>query len=401
MMRSTLAVSVLLTCACAASPQPAPRAPSGQAEISVPRTVITPEKATSVPELYREAQALAEKGEHAQAARAFRRVFELEPAGDIADDALFQAAFEHHRAAELDAALSDYEQVARLFPDREFSLTAVVRATALSLHLERYQRALELAQLALGAESRLTAEDRVLIYGASALGRLEQDDEKGAESFIEKGRELIDERRLDAAGKVSYQLAPLYFALGELRRRRAERIVFVPTPSNFAEVLEQRCQLLLDAQSAYSDTWRAHDAHWSAMAGFRVGELYERLHQDVMHIEPPTSAENVEKRQLFDGAMRLRYAILLEKALGMMEHTLAMAERTHEVSPWVERSRIAKTEIQQAMRREQEAIDKLPFSRATLEAALQDLQSRAQKAATTAKSTGHVGSPKSTNTQRK
>jgi hypothetical protein len=147
-------------------------------------------------------------------------------------------------------------------------------------------------------------------------------------------------------------------------------------PPNFAEVLEQRCQLLLDAQSAYSDAWRAHDAHWSTMAGFRVGELYQRLHEDLMRIPPPASADTPKKRQLFEGAMRLRYSILLKKALNLIEHTLAMAERTGEKSAWVEQTRNAQREIEAALRREDAAIAALPYTRAELEAGLAELASR-------------------------
>lgn len=380
-MRSIAGLIVAATsAACASAPQRASQA-GPPAAVEVPRTVITPQQATSVPELFRQAEELAEKGQHGEAARAFRRVFELDAQGPLANEALYRAAVEHHSALELEAALADYEQVARLFPNGKFANAALVRATTVAVHLERYQRGLELAQRALAVESELSSESRVLLYAASALGRLEQGDEQGASSFIEKGRALIDERRLDAAGTISYELAPLYFALGELRRRRAERIIFVPMPPNFAEALERRCQLLLDAQSAYSDSMRAHDSHWSTMAGYRVGELYARLHEDVMRVEPPASADTTEKRQLFEGAMRLRYAILLEKALGMIDHTISMVERTRESSAWVERLRVAKLDIQSAMRREQEALAKLPFSRATLEAALQDLQARAQKSA--------------------
>jgi len=103
-----------------------------------------------------------------------------------------------------------------------------------------------------------------------------------------------------------------------------ERIRFAPVPSDFAAVLEQRCQLLLDAQSAYSDAMRAYDAHWSAMAGFRVGELYQKLHEELMQVPAPKSADSAGKRQLFEGAMRLRYSILLDKAKAMMDHTVAM-----------------------------------------------------------------------------
>ena len=85
----------------------------------------------------------------------------------------------------------------------------------------------------------------------------------------------------------------MYFALGELRRMRAERIHFVPVPENFGAALEQRCQLLLDSQSAYSDAMRAYDSHWSAMAGYRVGELYQKLHEELMQVPAPKAADTV------------------------------------------------------------------------------------------------------------
>ena len=54
----------------------------------------------------------------------------------------------------------------------------------------------------------------------------------------------------------------------------------------------------------------------------------------------------------------------------MMEHTLAMAERTGEHSQWVERARDAKARIEQARAREAEAIDGLPYTRDQLREAL-------------------------------
>lgn len=381
---------------CAAPASPPARAASPPSSVVVPRTVITPESTTSVPELFQQASVLAAEGRHLEAASKFQRVVELEPRGELAHEALFQLAVEAHHAGQLERALAAYEENVRRFPDRDRSVLALVRAIAISLHLERWQRAGELAQVALASESSLGPLSRVQVYAGGALSRLAADDEKGAEWFIEKGRALIDEQRLDAAGRISEELAPLYFALGELRRRRGERIVFVPTPKNFAEVMESRCQLLLDAQSAYSDSFRAYDAHWSSMAGFRVGELYERLHRDLMAIEPPVLADTDEKRRLFAAAMRLRYAILLEKAAGMLQHTLTMAQRTGEASPWVERSRVTMAEIRAAQQREQEALAALPYSRATLEAALQELATRSQATGSAASGKPQTPSPPAT-----
>jgi tetratricopeptide (TPR) repeat protein len=347
----------------------------------VPRTIVTSKDASSIPELYAHAGELARRGEHLEAAREFERVFALDPDGALADDALFQAASEQDEASLFAASAASYQKLARRFPKSELRTAALVRTTRLLAYLESFREAGDIAEHLLAAKPELGPFEYVVLYGASALARLGQDDEQAAQAFIEKGRAVIDAHQLDAAGRVSRDLSALYFALGELRRRRAERIVFQPTPADFAAALEQRCQLLLDAESAYSDAMRAYDAHWSAMAGFRVGELYERLHRDLMQVTPPPSADTLAKRQLFEGAMRLRYAILLEKALKMIEHTLSMSERTGERSAWVEKSREAHADIERAMKREQAALSTLPYSRATLEQALLDLQRRHATAA--------------------
>ncbi|MGC4090018.1 MAG: hypothetical protein QM756_19440 [Polyangiaceae bacterium] len=373
---------MLAACGRSASPA-APKAPPVEAHVDVPRTIVTPKDVSNIPELYAHATELAQRGEHGAAAREFARIATLDPEGELADDAMFQAGSEHDEASEFEEAANTYEQLGRRYPRSELKSAALVRATRLLSHLENFRKAGEMAQNVLASQAELGPFERVVLYGASALSRLDADDEQAAQTFIEKGRAVIDENQLDAAGRVSRDLSSLYFALGELRRRRAERIVFTPTPKDFANVLEQRCQLLLDAEGAYSDAMRAYDAHWSTMAGYRVGELYERLHEDLMRVTPPANADTLAKRQLFEGAMRLRFSILLEKALKMIEHTLSMAERTGEHSAWVDKSREAQTAIKNAMQRETAALAAIPYSRATLQLALDMLQRRHAPEATT------------------
>jgi hypothetical protein len=166
------------------------------------------------------------------------------------------------------------------------------------------------------------------------------------------------------------------FALGEVRRRKSEKITFDPMPPNFTDVLEQRCQGLLDAQSAYADAMRAYDAHWSAMAGYRVGQLYQQLHRDLMRVPPPVKADTLKKKQLFEGVMRLRYRVLLEKGLKMMDGTVRMGQRTGEDSSWVQRARDAKRDIELSLDDEKAALARLPFTEEELEAALELLKKK-------------------------
>ena len=299
--------------------------------------------------------------------------FGLDLRRPLAPRALLRAAEAWEAAGDRDAAVARLEQIARRYPADDQAREALVRSVRLLAFMDRWARAGEAAQLLLSRYRDLRPIERVVAHAGIALSLVQSGDLDRASEHIERGRNVIDDYRLDSAGRLPRDLAQLYFALGETRRIRADRIKFVPLPADFLGQLERRCQLLLDAQSAYSDTMRAYDAHWSAMAGFRVGELYESLHRDLMAIPAPNSAGSPMRQQLFEGAMRTRYAVLLKKALAMMDHTLAMADRTRERSRWVEQARDAKLRIEGAIRAEQAALDRLPYTRDQLWQALERL----------------------------
>ena len=365
---ASFAVCVLALAGCAPAQRPGPAHPvapaaarsSGPVRVEVPRTIVTPVDAASIPQLYDRARARLRAGDAAGAAKAFERVFDLDPDGDLADDSLFEAGEAWERAGDREAALARYEQTARRFPKSDLGRAALVRSIRLLAFLEQWKRAEQASDLLMKRYHDLRPFESIVAYSGKALGLILDDDLDTATYYIEKGRTVVEDHRMDEAGRIPRDLAQLYYALGEVRRIKAERIKFNPVPANFAAVLEQRCQLLLDAQSAYSDAMRAYDAHWSAMAGYRVGELYESLHQDLMAIPAPKAADSTPKEKLFEGAMRLRYSVLLRKALTMMDHTVRMAGRTGEHSEWVLRAREAQVKIHEAMKKEDAAIAALP-----------------------------------------
>ncbi len=337
--------------------------------LDVPRQIVTPHEATSVSELFARGEQRAVEGDLRGAADDLERAYTLEPDGPRAADALFRAAEAWDLLKENERALERYEQVARRFPGHELGGESLVRAMRLLAYLERWQRAGELSDLYFVREPRPKPFDAIVAYSAKALALIDAGD-VSAIKYVERGRDVVERNGLDLAGQLPRDLAQLYYALGEVFRLRAEGVKLAPRPPNFPEALEQRCQHILDAQSAYSNAMRAYDSHWSAMAGYRVGELYQRLHEELMRIEPPKGADTEKRRQLFEGAMRLRFSVLLGKAKGVMDQTLAMAARTGERSEWVRRAEQAKAEIDRAEREEQDALDRLPYTRAQLQSAL-------------------------------
>lgn len=363
-----------------AHPTPAPEVAtqaSAPEQVEVPSVVVTPETATSIDELFAAAMSALDARDYSKADTGFRRVYEIDPAGPRAAEALFWLGTAQDLGARPADALRTYELLSSRFPNSAHTRTAMVRRARLYAFLEQYALAGRVADEAFGRFHDLRPFEQITLLGAKALALIVSGDVDQAEYYVEKARTLIEAHGLDAAGTIPRDLAQVYFALGEIRRVRAERIRFVPLPENFAGALEQRCQLILDAQSAYSDTMRAEDAHWSAMAGYRVGELYQRLHEDLMQVPPPSSANSLQRTQLFEGAMRLRYSILLEKARSMLTHTLEMARRTGERSVWVAKAEQSVRDLDEAVRREQAALDALPYSRAELEKALEDMSRKA------------------------
>jgi tetratricopeptide (TPR) repeat protein len=355
-----------------------PSSPARTAETRVATTIITPETAVDVAELFVSGQTSLRQGEYRVAAHTFDRIVAHESEGEWLERALFQGALAHEAAGDLEAAAQRFEQLGRRLPEAPSANEALVRSLRVRLHQEAWVAAGQTAQIYLERYPDAGPGQRILAYAARALDLLASERQSEGEYAIAKGMEIVDRLQLDRAGRIPRDLAQLYFASGEARRRRAEAATLSGDVKEFAARLELRCELLLEAQSAYSDTMRAYDAHWSTMAGFRVGELYERLHEELMRIPPPR-VTNERESLLFEGTMRMRYAVLLNKAASMLEHTLAMAQRTGEQSEWVRRTEESRSKLEEARREEERALDRLPFSREELARALADLEQRSQE----------------------
>jgi tetratricopeptide (TPR) repeat protein len=344
----------------------------------VPTTIVSPTHAADVGEMFGDGQTFLRRGEPSTAARIFDAIVVHEPLGPFTERALFQGALAHEQTGNFDAAIARFEELARRLPDASRSAEALVRSMRLRMHVEQWAPAGEAGRVFLERYPAAPVAQKLVALAARALGLLAGERVEEAEYFIAKAMEIVDQLELDRAGSIPRDLAQVYFAQGEARRQRAEAVKLSNDASQFAARLERRCELILAAQSAYSDSMRAYDAHWSTMAGYRVGELYQRLHDELVAIPTPRAATERE-RQLFEGAMRLRYSVLLSKASSMMDHTLAMAQRTGEQSAWVQRTEQSRRRLQQAMAAEQAAIDRLPFTRADLQQALDDIEARAAR----------------------
>ncbi|MFO0549841.1 MAG: hypothetical protein U0271_15720 [Polyangiaceae bacterium] len=317
------------------------------------------------------------RDDYAGAAEGFDRVAAVEPNGKYAVASLYNAGLAYLGLEKLDLALERFHASIERGPTAETTKTAWLRISRVDAYLERWP-ALESDAKVVVARTDLTPLEKIEGLGAMGLALVEQGKTDEAFTVLARARNEMEDRGLGQVGTPPREIAQVMYALGEVRRVQGELIVFEPYPPNFAATLEERCTALLSAQDAYSETMRSMDAHWSAMAGFRIGQLYQRLHDDVMKIPTPASATTVKQKQLWEGALRLRSRVLLETGLKMMDATVAMGERTGSTSPWVSRARAAKTDLEAQLATEKEALSKLPYTEDELREALGGMKTKTQ-----------------------
>jgi tetratricopeptide (TPR) repeat protein len=358
----------------AAAP-PRPDAASAKNRIELAPVVVSPYSDEELAAQFEDGRALLLEGKPREAIDVFDRILRLSPEGVAAPLSLYARGDAQEGLGDRSRAAESFRELVKRFPAHDLAKVARIRLSRLLGYLERWAELVEVADAMLAAPD-LTVLEAIEARGARALGLVEQERLEEASREVMRARDSIEEHRIGEAGRPPIELAPVSFALGEVRRAKSEQIRFSPLPPNFTDVFEQRCQGLLDAQNAYTDAMRALDAHWSAMAGFRIGQLYEQLHRDVMQITPPPAATTLRKKQLFEGAMRVRYRVLLEKGLRMMSGVVKMGERTGQGSAWIGRAREAERRIEAAIADEKAAIAKLPFTEAELQAGLDSLKTK-------------------------
>jgi hypothetical protein len=369
------AVVIALTAGCQASV--VPPAPPPAPAMALDRQVITPNDAASIPELRRRGELALREQRWQDAADAYKTLI---AAARVVDDPLLLSYLLNLGLADeglgaRSLARDAYLEVATRYAPTPDARTALLRTVALDDYLEDWPALGQLGETLL-ARSDLGDVDRLTAVGARALSHIEAGDDASAMREAQEGLDLVDKTAFGFTGRLPNGAAQLRFALAEVRRVRSERIALVPVTPDFVLKMNARCQGLLDAQSAYTDAMRAVEPNWTAMGAVRIGFMYEKLHDDLMAIPPTPQAKSHEQKDLFFAMMHVRYRVLLEKGLEMMKRTAALEGQAAEVAPWVERAKAAEAAMSKAIEEEKAAIAKLPYTEATIQAALDDLEKR-------------------------
>jgi hypothetical protein len=382
--------AALVGCAGAA---PAPVAPAGPpVHVDAQPRIVTAAEVTTEPELARRAERALMEQRWRDAVDAYRTLLAADATGTQAPEYAFDLALALEGMQERAQARDAFLDVARRFPDGPRARSALVRAASLDAYLEDWS-ALEGIGETLLARADIDDLDRLVALGSRGLARVElgeaavksgaappaseRANDAAAAKDVYDGLELADTMHYGARDVLPVAVAQLRFALGELRRVRSERIVFLdPMQPDFLERFSERCGLLLEAQEAYAMAVRSIDPHWAAMSGYRVGEMYRLLHRDLMRIPAPPQSKTERQKQIFYAFMHVRYRVFLEKGIKQIEETIALGERTADTSPWIQRARDAKAALVTALEDEKAQLAKMPFTEDEVKAAMELLRKR-------------------------
>ena len=298
-------------------------------------------------------------GDPARAAACFERLVTAFPESPHRARARFNAGLARERMEAWDAARQHFSEIADPLGTGDALDAAFHQAEAL-YHLDRYPEAATLLGR-IAARSDLPVARRIEAQVQQGICQVDAGDLDEGEKTL---RDALASAKAAADGGEpadEYITAQGQFFLGEIYRLHSEGVTFDPDAKadELSRTLEYKAELLLSAQGHYLRVIKIGNGYWATAAGERIGNLYEVLHRQM--IDSPTPKElNAEEAEVYRQELRRRIKILLTKAIGVYETTVATAERIGTGGPFVDRARASLERMKQLLLAEADVPDEPP-----------------------------------------
>jgi tetratricopeptide (TPR) repeat protein len=236
-----------------------------------------------------------------------------------------------------DEAVSHYRTVIAREPQSPQSVDTRFYLGDSLLALERWTEARDtFAEVSIRGDITLSAEIEGYTKWAQAL--LELDEIDLAERHV--GFALRQYRAHEEKETLDRRLAAhAQYLQGEVERRRFLKVVLEYPQSLLKDRLEEKCQFLLNAQSHYIRAIRYADLQFAAASGYRVGQLYEDLYNQLMAVPVPDALTHDEESEIYREEVLKKVQVIVKKSITVYERTLDMAGRTGLAGKWVEQTR--------------------------------------------------------------
>ncbi len=359
-MAGLLAIPVLLTVGCvrqttvatAEKPPPPPPIVAPSPAATAPDRTIRFEPITIIgtptgvalssmndAELFATGEAAMGGGDNVKAVTHFERLADFFPTSKYRPEALFKAGKLLERMHDYTGALGRFLEASKVYGETIEGADARFKAADQYYFLNDYDSALSLLEpLSYATYIPGVRHAEADLKRAVCLYTQEHLDE--AEKILRKVLQQIqDEYRDDT--RDGYLPSQAQFYLAEIFRKHFLDMKLDPvarTQPQLMQDLEYKAEMLLSAQGHYLRTIRYGHPEWATASGYRIGELYQDLYEEMTDAKPPPDL-NQDEVEVYREELRNRIRVLVTKAIDAYEQTLATAERVGATNPFVQQTR--------------------------------------------------------------
>ena len=288
--------------------------------------------------------------------------------GDMDEATLFDVGTRAFAAGQFDKAATHFERLADAFPQSANRLASLWNAGLSRERLGQWAAALARFSAYLAKSDEPDAQFHAAV-AEYKLGRLDDaaarlhklsgreglPAARKGEALLQEGVCRVESGKRDEGEKLLRAAIALYdkedgvdpalpaqgeFWMGEVYRGYFRDVQLDPSrmdEKKLGETMETKAEFLLSAQGHYLRAIRRGDGEWATASGFRIGELYEQFHDELLSAPLPRGLDE-EQRGAYQQALREKVKNLVGKAIRIYEQTLATAQRVGASNAYVQQT---------------------------------------------------------------
>ncbi len=289
--------------------------------------------------LFKRGQEFLEGRYYTDARTYFQKLLDEFPESSYAHDAHYNLGIALLESGDAANALSHFDAYLATEQDDKNILDATFKRGASLSMMGRYQDVVTLFDTML-RERDLDTHDRMEALVDAGIGHYMTGDHATAEHRFQEAVKIHKSAEKEGRVENSYFYAQSLFYLAEIERVEYSAYKLkLPTAGKnvqeqMADQLEAKCERLLRAQYKFLQVIRTGHAGWASASGYKVGQLYEELHDDMVKLPVPPEL-TPDQADLYRRELRKKVAILVRKAIKTYETTINMARRTGADNVWV------------------------------------------------------------------
>lgn len=295
-------------------------------------------EAFDAPSLFQEAGQLFDADKFADAATRYDRLVESFADSPYAAPALFNAGLSNEALGRYDDAAQRYRRLVRDYSASKHAKESQLRLGACHAELGRWATSSEVLAEALRRPD-LTLSERIEVETRKGLAHFEMSDLAVAEQHMKGAVAYYEQHKDEERIENTFFLGMAHFYGAHILHKRFRDLPIRSKPQSLmAQDIDAKARVFLAAHLRYVETIKVKNVSWATASGYHLGTLYRELYDSLVNAPLPPELAKTEQRAIYDLLVRDQLRTLLEKAQGVLEKNIEMAERVGVKNGWVTRS---------------------------------------------------------------